>query len=164
MLQLEYLTIRLWTMAIPIEPVITKQVDGMGEAYYTVRWSPLTEVDKYTIIKSVPEVAGMFELYYRDEWKKLIRFYMARVWIGGLRSTLRRLTDPVLNDDGKWRDILENKQSYFRYSKCDSYKDLTDVLYFFSETLYPHENKTYNSERYSGIFVKEISPDKIVDI
>jgi hypothetical protein len=151
-------------MAYPIEPLITKQVDIAGEAHYTVRWSPLTEVDKYTIIKSVPAVAGLFELYYKDDRGKLIRFYMARVWIGGLRSTLRRLTDPELNEDEKWRDILENKTCYFRYAQCNSYKDLTDVLYFFSETFFPHEKKTYNSERYTGIFVDEVSPDKIVDI
>ncbi len=151
-------------MATPITPIITKQVDTTQEAYYTVRWSHLTAVDKYTIIKSVPAVSGLFELYYRDEWKKLIRFYMARVWIGGLRSTLRRLTDPILNEDIKWRDVLENKSCYFRYAMCNSYKDLTDVLYFFSETFYPHQHKTYNSERYTAIFVNEISPDKIVDI
>lgn len=151
-------------MATPIKPVITKQVDNAGEAHYTVRWSPLAEVDKYTIIKSVPAVAGLFELYYRDEWKKLVRFYMARVWIGGLRSTLRRLTDPLLNEDEKWRDLLEHKTVYFRYAMCESFNDLTDVLYFFSETFYPRQHKTYNSERYTGIFVDEISPDKIVDI
>jgi len=151
-------------MIVPGEPYITKKVDREGEAYYTVRWSPLIEVDKYKIIRAVPAVAGIFELYYQDDYKKLIRFYMARVWIGGLRSSLRRITDLTLNDEKKWQDVLENKKCFFRYSICHSYMDLTDVLYFFAETFFPDEEKTENSNRYAGISVDEISPEKIIDI
>ena len=38
-------------------PVLTKRTDA-GNAYYTVRWSPLEKVEKYTIIKRVPAMAG----------------------------------------------------------------------------------------------------------
>lgn len=145
-------------------PIISKQTPFPGEVFYTVRWSPLVPVDKYTIIKAVPAVAGIFELYYQDQYKKLVRFYIAKVWIGGLRSTLRRLTDPLLNEDPKWRDVLETKKCFFRYTMSDSFNDLTDVLFFFSETVYPKKGKLENSHRYSDIFVEEITPEKIVDI
>jgi hypothetical protein len=151
-------------MALTREPTITKLVDDTGSAHFTVCWSALQKVDKYEIIKCVPAVAGLFELYFQDEYKKLIRFYIAKVWIGSLRTRIRRLTDPTLLEDAKWRDVLEHRECFFRYSVCHSYKDLTDVLYFFSETIYPHEHKTENSKRYTDIAVYEKSPDKIVNI
>jgi len=151
-------------MAYTAEPLITKSVDDSGDAHFTVRWSPLQKVDKYTIVRSVPAVAGIFELYYKDNHHKLVRFYIAKVWIGGLRSHLRRITDPLLNEDEKWQKVLDERTCYFRYSVCQSYKDMSDVLYFFSETIYPNESRTDNSNRYPGISVHEISPDKIVDI
>mgnify|MGYP001098251759 CR=1 FL=1 len=147
-----------------MEPQITKEVDDMGTGYFTVRWSALQKVDKFTILKSVPAMAGIFELYYQDPKKKLIRFYIARVWIGGLRSTLRMITDSTLHEHLDWIDTLENKTCFFRYSLCSSFKDLVDVFYFFAETLYPGKKKTYHSRRFMDIRVNEISPEKIVTI
>jgi hypothetical protein len=91
------------------EPIIKKQVDDTGAGCFTVYWSPLQKVNKYTILKKVPEMAGIFELYYQDEKKKLNRFYVTRVWIGGLRSRLRAICDPTLHEEKVWQDTLRNR-------------------------------------------------------
>ena len=74
-------------------PAVTKQIKG-NVAFFTLRWSPLQKVDKYVIINSVPAEAGIFELYYLDDKKKLVMMRVSRVWYGGLRSKLRSVTDP----------------------------------------------------------------------
>lgn len=149
---------------ILMEPMITKQVDKDGAVYFTVRWSPLAEADRFEIIKKVPAMSGLFELYFQDTWKKLNRFYIARVWIGDLRSRIRKLTDPMLVEQENWKEVLNTKKCFYRYSQTNSFNDLTDVFYFFAETFYPGQHKTYHSNRYENIFVDELSPDKIVTI
>ena len=145
-----------------IPPVLTKRTDS-GDAYYTVRWSPLEKVEKYRIIKSVPAMAGIFELYFEDNYRKLIRFYVSKVWLGGLRSELRKLTDIELNEDAKWRDAL-SRTCYYRYVLSESFTDLSDVLFYFSEKYFPGEHRAEDSGRYDQIFVEEIEPNKIVTI
>jgi hypothetical protein len=144
-------------------PVLTKRTDD-GNAYYTVRWSPLEKVDKYTIIKRVPAMAGIYELYFEDNYRKLIRFYVSKVWLGGLRSELRKVTDTELIEDERWKDLLENRTCYYRYVLSESFTDLSDVLFYFSEKYFPGQHRAEDSGRYDQIFVDEIEPNKIVTI
>jgi hypothetical protein len=146
-----------------MKPVITKQVED-GVAFFTVRWSPLRKAEKYDIVRHVPSMAGFFELYYMDTNKTLHLFYVSRVWIGGLRSRLRKLTDPDLEDDPKRKHILETRDCYYRYSLSESFMDLTDVFFFFSETYYPHTSTAEDSGRYDEIYVKEVSSEKLITI
>ena len=107
------------------EPRITKAVDGTS-AYFTVYWSRLRKAEKYDIIQKVPSVSGIFELYYKDEQKKLNLLYVAKAYYGGLMNELRKRTDPELEDNEKRRKILSDRDCYYRYSPSDSYKDMTD--------------------------------------
>lgn len=145
-------------------PSVRKKTDQYGGVYYTIYWSPLEVTDKYTIIKSVPAMAGIFELYYMDDKKKLNLFFFSKVWIGGLRSRLRRYTDPELEIDEKRRQVLDRYECYFRYSLCDSDDDMQDIIFFFASTYMPRTHKQYSSERYEQIFVEEKSPNSLVTI
>ena len=142
---------------------ITKTVDA-GNAYFTVRWSRLTKAEKYEIIKTVPAMAGIFELYYMDGKKKLNLFLVGKVWIGGLRSRLRRLTDPELEPDPKRKAVLEKYDCYYRYSLTDHQSDLDDVFYFFAGRHFPSETKSRHSGRYDQILVNELSSDNLITI
>ncbi len=145
------------------EPRITKAVDGTT-AYFTVYWSRLRQAEKYDIIQKVPSVSGIFELYYEDEQKKLNLLYVAKAYYGGLMNELRKRTDPELEDNEKRRKILSDRDCYYRYSPSDSYKDMTDVLYFFSSTYFPDKSLHDHSGRFTEIYVKEVSDDKLIDI
>ena len=142
---------------------ISKTVDE-DNAYFTLRWSRLSKADKYEIIKKVPAMAGIFELYYMDAKKKLNLFFVGKVWIGGLRSRIRRLTDPELEMDTKRRAVLEKFDCYYRYSLTDHQSDLDDVFYFFAGRHFPRETKAEHSGRYSQILVYELSSDKLITI
>jgi hypothetical protein len=146
-----------------MEPGVIKKTD-QGSVYFTIYWSRLTKADKYDIIKIVPSMPGIFELYYQDRKKKLNLFFLARAYYGGLRNTIRKRTDPELEDDPARRKILTAHDCYYRYTILQSYKDMSDILYFFKQTYNPGDTSTEPSGRYKHIFLEECSDDKIVTI
>ncbi len=142
-----------------METNIVKRVKD-GDAYFEVRWSGLKKAQKYDINASVPAESGVFELYYMDDSKRLSLMYIERVWFGGLRSTIRKLTDPELVIDPNWKSVLTEYDCYYRYALSDSNKDMEDVLFYFSEVLFPKKNRCADSGRYRNIFLTEESPEK----
>jgi len=133
------------------------------DAYYFVAWSPLSAADKYEIIRKVPAVAGIYEIYWMDENKHLRLFYLDKTIYGGLRSEIRRVTDPEINNvDEKTRIILEEKEIWYRYTTTDSSNIMDDVLWFFIKTYFPENTSVNHSGRYEKIFLKESAPDKLM--
>lgn len=145
------------------EARIAKEVDGTT-AYYTVFWSPIRKADKYDIIKTVPSVSGLFELYYQDDKKKLVLLYVAKAYYGGLQNEIRKRTDPELEENPVRRKILEDHDCYYRYVPSHSYADLSDVLFFFSSTYFPDKRLHEHSGRFAEIYVKEVTEGKLIDI
>jgi hypothetical protein len=135
-----------------------------NNVYYTVFWSRLEKAERYKIITVVPSVAGIFELYYEDKYKKLNLFHISKAWYGGLRNWLRKITDPDLEEDEKRREILEQYDCYYRYTIVPSYADMSDILFFFADIYLPHRHKITDSGRFDNIFVNEVSEEKIVTI
>jgi hypothetical protein len=140
---------------------ITKESDK-GTAYFTVRWSRLRKADKYDIATCVPSVSGIYELYYMDKYKKLNLFFVSRSWYGGLRSSLRYMTDPELDRDPRRLAILNEFSVYYRFSLSDSSGDLDDVLFFYMATYFPADPTVEPSGRFEEIYVKEETADRIV--
>lgn len=145
-----------------MDPIILKQEDK-SDVYFSVYWSKLRKAEKYDIASVVPSVGGIYELYYMDDRKKLNLMFIDWVWYGGLRSRLRKITDPELIYEPKHKKILETHDCYYRYSLSGSSSDMKDVLYFFGKTHFP-ENDFEHSGRYDTIFLEEYSPEKIVTI
>jgi len=132
------------------------------DVYYYVNWSPLAVADRWEINAKVPSVAGIFEIYWMDETKRLRMFNVGQTHYGGLRSELRRLTDPELNGDLKTKLILEEKEIWYRYAPCNSSANMSDVVWFFMSTYFPENPPTDHSGRYRKIFLTESAPDKLI--
>jgi hypothetical protein len=145
------------------KPVVHKLVRAR-DAYFTVSWSRLKKSDKYDIVKSVPSEAGIYELYYMDDREKLCLFHLGKSWYGGLRNELRVRTDVELETDRARRAILEEHDSWYRWSLLSSSDDMADVLFFFAQTYLPGNLTVHHSGRYEHVFVNEIDADKIVTI
>jgi len=140
-----------------------KASEKNGDIYYFVQWSPLSKAERYDIITKVPAVAGVFEIYWMDENKHLRLFNVGKTDYGGLRSEIRRITDPELCAyDSSTRKILEEKEIWYRYSATDSSKIMADVLWFFMKTYMPDDTTVNHSGRYVNIFLKESAPDKLI--
>jgi hypothetical protein len=129
---------------------------------YFVQWSPLAKGDRWEINAKVPAIAGIFEIYWMDPTKKLRLYNVGLTHYGGLRSELRRLTDPELCSDLEARKFLEDKELWYRYAPCHSTQVMADVVWFFMSTYFPENPKIEHSGRYEEIFVKESEPDKLM--
>ena len=92
------------------------------------------EAERHDIMRNVPAVSGFYELYYQDVKKQLRLFFASIAWYGGLRNAIREKTDLEIETDEKRREIIEKYKIFFRYTASNSFYDLKDVLYFFSET------------------------------
>jgi hypothetical protein len=134
------------------------------DVFFTVSWSRLRKSDKYEIVKSVPSDAGIYELYYMDDKDKLCLFYVGKSWYGGLRNELRVRTDVELETDAARRTILQEHDSWYRWSLLSNSDDMADVLFFFAQTHLPGNITVHPSGRYERIYIKEIDADKIVTI
>jgi hypothetical protein len=139
--------------------------EAEGAVYYTLRWSPFAKADKYEVTRSVPAIGGIAELYYKDEEGKLNLFCLQRSWYGGLRAMIRERCDASIEKDPwrlsilvKWKDRI-----YYRWTNCESFKDMADVMFFLVESSCPGAGGE-SSGRYDRIFVKEIDADKLTTI
>ncbi len=124
-------------------------------AVYSVKWSQFAKVHKYNITGSVPARSGLFELYYKTGEHDFKLFYMERVWYGGLRSEIRRASDPLEVTDEARRKVLSEHECYFRYTIIESKQDMKDLLYRYSQMLLPDRIPPAHSGRYSKIFIDE---------
>lgn len=137
-----------------------------GNAFYNVRWSPIVKADKYTIVRSVPAMGGIAEIYYKDAHGKLNLYMLARSYYGGLRATLRVATDLETEKDERRRAVLlaHEDEIYYRWSLVESQDDMSDVMYFFMDTYSPASRTQPHSGRYDKIFLKEIDSGALVTI
>ncbi len=142
---------------------ITRQERGQ-DAYYTVVWSPIQRASKSAVIRSVPSVAGIFELYVLDQGNTPNLIRTRRAWYGGLRHALREYGDPTVCKDRRVLNLLKSKRHYFRYTVCHNSDDMNDVLSYLS-TLNPRAvGEIEPSSRYRDIYVSVQSVGGMVDI
>ncbi|MDR0601483.1 MAG: hypothetical protein LBG42_03810 [Treponema sp.] len=132
------------------------------DVYYFVNWSPLALAERWTINAKVPSVAGIYEIYWMDEHNHLRLLSVGNTHYGGLRSEIRRLTDSELAGDEKSRQILEDKEIWFRYAPSNSAAVMADLLWFFRKTYFPENPGVEHSGRYRKIFLHESEPDKLI--
>ena len=132
------------------------------EAHYSVKWSPLSLADRWTINAKVPSVAGIYEIYWMDDHEHLRMLSVGQTHYGGLRTEIRRLTDPELTKDASLRQILEDKEIWFRYAPCNSSAMMLDVVWFFRRTYFPENPGVSHSDRFEKIFMNESAPNKLI--
>jgi len=145
------------------EAVTEKQV-YRGDVYYTVGWSRLSRANKMDILNKVPAVSGIYELYYQDDRKKLVLFFMARVWYGGLRGSLRENTDPLMVSDPRRRQVLEGRECFYRYTMVSSVEDMEDILHFYALSRVSSPAVPEPSGRYREIYLTEETEDRLLTV
>jgi hypothetical protein len=132
------------------------------DVFYFVRWSPLAQADRWAINAKVPAVAGIYEIYWMDDHNHLRMLSVGDTHYGGLRSEIRRLTDPELVEDPKAAKILEDEEIWFRYAPTNSAAVMADVVWFFRKTYFPENPGVDHSGRYRRIYMNESAPDKLI--
>ncbi|TVQ24755.1 MAG: hypothetical protein EA383_10155 [Spirochaetaceae bacterium] len=135
-------------------PNVAKHLRGPN-AYYHVTWSPVVRAVRHDIIRVVPAVAGLFELFVLDTGRTLNPIRTSGAWYGGLRSTLRELADPQTCRDKRVRSFLARNKLYYRFSTCDSHEDMQDVLACIAAVRPRSVQEATPSGRYEGLFLRE---------
>jgi hypothetical protein len=97
-----------------------------------------------------------------DDHKHLRMFSVGQTHYGGLRSEIRRLTDPELITEPKAKKILEEEEIWFRYFPSNSAANMADVIWFFKKTYFPENPGVDHSGRYRKIFMNESAPNKLI--
>ncbi|HCC38288.1 MAG TPA: hypothetical protein DEQ14_12170 [Treponema sp.] len=138
-------------------------VQEKGEAvHYSIRWSPLELAERWSINAKVPAVAGVYEIYWMDDHNHLRMLSVGQTHYGGLRSEIRRLTDPELITDTKTKKTLEEQEIWFRYCPSHSPEIMADVVWYFKKTYFPENPGVEHSGRYRKIYMNESAPDKLI--
>jgi hypothetical protein len=132
------------------------------DIHYSIKWSPLAIADRWTINAKVPSVAGIYEIYWMDDHEHLRMLAVGRTHYGGLRTEIRRLTDPELVDDASAKKILEDEEIWFRFAPCNSAMMMADILWFFRKTYFPENPGVEHSGRFERIFMNESAPNKLI--
>ena len=148
-------------MSYEITVIKKKAPKSEADIHYCVNWSAMAKADRWEINAKVPSVAGIYEIYWMDENKRLRMYEVGQTHYGGLRSELRRLTDPDLCYDAEKKDILENREIWYRYSCSNSAQNMADVIWFLMTTYFPEDTPESHSGRYENIFLSESAPDKL---
>ncbi|MDR2476200.1 MAG: hypothetical protein LBD18_00230 [Treponema sp.] len=132
------------------------------DVHYFVKWSPLAIADRWEINSKVPSVGGIYEIYWMDGHKHLRMIAVGQTHYGGLRSELRRLTDPGLITDKKTRKILADEEIWYRYAPSNSSAAMADVVWYFRGTYFPENPGVEHSGRYQKIYMNESAPNKLI--
>jgi hypothetical protein len=132
------------------------------DIHYFINWSPLVIADRWTINAKVPSVAGIYEIYWMDDHEHLRMLTVGRTHYGGLRTEIRRLTDPELTDNASAKKTIEDEEIWFRFAPCNSALMMADILWFFRKTYFPENPGVEHSGRFERIFMNESAPDKLI--
>jgi len=145
------------------QPTIVKKVKE-DDAFYELHWTPLTEADRFKIHGQVPSMSGIYELYYQDDSGRLNLLDIDMAYYGGLRNRIREAIDPQLEIvDPERKAILEDYPLYFRFTLCDYLDDMRDTLSVYLDIRFPEWEGEDPSGRYTHVYLKEFSPDRIHD-
>jgi len=83
--------------------------------HYTVRWSPWGLMDRWVINRLVPSEAGIFQLWVKKR-KSLVLLTTEPTYYGGLRNTLREAIDELAHSGERLRDMIADRECWFRFS------------------------------------------------
>lgn len=148
-----------------MEPGVRKMTKK-DAAYFTLYWSRFLKADRSVINGMVPARGGVFEVYVLDQAKTLNLVTRRRAYYGGVRHTLRAITDPGSVNYVGHKHKLEPDRLFFRFVLTDSYADMSDIMFFFSRghgtaPIEEPEDTPEPSGQYTHIFLKEITPDPL---
>lgn len=138
------------------QPCTVVKVIRDQDVFYTIPWTPLRIADRHEIALRVPALAGLFEIFWEDEKKRLHLFSLEPAWYGGLRAKLAEKLDTDFEKNPWRRTILLNYRLHYRYVFLDSWDDVKDLMCIFLQIYQPHLGILSSSGRYKNIHIKEI--------
>ena len=127
------------------------------QAFFAVPWTPLKLADRHAIAWEVPSVAGLSQVYWEDELRKLHVFSWGQCWYGGLRGKLAEVIDQDHEPLQVRKKIIETRRLWYRYVLCESWGDLQDLFCLYEQIAHPKEPPPPSSGRFRLLHLRENS-------
>ena len=127
-----------------------------NEINFTIYWSPWGSMDRWVINRLVPSEAGLFQLWVK-EGRGLVLALTEQTYYGGLRNTLREVIDEMAPAGKRFRDIIDGRECWFRFSTLSVKEQLQSLKKWFDES---EVNKECFDEEGREIFVQEIEMNR----
>ncbi len=126
-----------------------------NQAFFAVPWTALNLADRHAIAWEVPSVAGLYQVYWEDERRKLRIFSWGQAWYGGLRGKLAESIDQDHEPLQARKEILEHRRLWYRYVLCESWGDLQDLFCLYEQIFNPNEPPPASSGRFQFLHLRE---------
>lgn len=133
---------------------VSKEV-RKGEVFYEVPWTPLREADRHDIAHRVPSLAGVYEIFWEDEKKRLHLFSLEPAWYGGLRAKLSEKIDVDFESNPGRKAIIADKKLFYRFVFVESWDDVKDLMCGLLQIYQPQLGTLPSSGRYKRIHIQE---------
>lgn len=127
---------------------------------YLVKWSQFQKYERKHIILTAPNFSGLYMVSYMKSPRLARPFYFGFTWINSIMYDIKTLGDKRVNPDERVRNIINNKECYYRFLIINNYKDMMDLLAYYSQNnKYKHmifkKRINHNSGRFNVVTVKD---------
>jgi len=98
---------------------------------YTLHWSDYLLADKFTMLKKLNEMTGLYVLFAMNKYKRLSPIILGAAWYSGLRSMAIKLFDfETLSDIPQdIKKTIENGEVYIKYMEIYVLEDFIEIFF-----------------------------------
>jgi hypothetical protein len=102
---------------------------------YTLHWSPYIPGDKFTLLKKLTEMTGLYVVFYQNKYKRLYPLFLGAAWYSGLRPMALRFFHPSSTDNIPTHIIskFENEKIFLKYIEIYVLEDFMDIFFKLKE-------------------------------
>lgn len=120
---------------------------------YTLNWSPYYRLDRFLINSQVPAESGIYQvflkrLHHLEELNTDIAYY------GGLRATLREMTDGLSPRDFPYKEIMKKEPCFFRFVINPHLEILQGVMDYMTGEAQDNNKRLYTQVDNNGLVLQ----------
>ncbi len=108
-------------------------METVDEVHFKIQWSPWGVMSKWVINWIVPSESGIFQFWVK-KGRGIELLHTETTYYGGLRNTLREVIDLMAPSGSRLREIIGNREIWFRYSILASRSQLELLQEWYNQT------------------------------
>jgi hypothetical protein len=129
---------------------------------YTLHWSHYIPGEKFTLLKKLTEMTGLYVFFYQNEYNRLYPLFLGAAWYSGLRPMALRFFNPASSDNIPSHVIskFENEKVkiFLKFIEVYVLEDFLDIFFKLKE-----HYKDVFTDTNGLVLEKKIDIVKIVD-
>jgi hypothetical protein len=112
-----------------------KKMIKRDETYYNLEWSPYIVCEKFTMLKKLTEMTGIYVVFMLNKYKRLEPIFVGTAWYSGLRPMVLKLFNPSSMDNipRKVEEIVKNEKVFLKFLEVYDLPDIVNITYKLKE-------------------------------